>query len=196
VSIVQETLLQDFLGGAHAALEKARSGEVEPEKLSRETPELHVTHEQGDGTTKQMTLPASTINEFVHAFAGHEVNQSYGDFTSDFVITIPSQKLQPLSEADRTTLGNVRLYSEFVGTGERAPALMVPSELREKTESLFLKAGLKLASAGARTSPYEESNFEVTERESRDGKHKVAVFAFGWETFAELGKKLGVGIAK
>jgi|GEM_PF-6128964 len=193
MSIVQDVALKDFLGGAFAALEKAQSGEFKPEERPREIPEkTFITTTEG-GEEKERRIPATTITEYVNLFPGHEIVRDFGDFTSDFKITIPKPMLEKLPEPKRETMGKIILYSEFIATGERGPALLVPPELEEAANELFQKAGIKKTD---HWNPHDkQKNYSVTSVPMRDGG-EMKRFNFGFQSFKELGAKLGAGIVK
>ena len=176
MSFAQETVLRDFVGGARAALDKANAKEVEPEKRTRKVGQYNVT-------------------DYVSTFDGHEVTQNYGDFTSDFGIKIPAANLEKMSEEDRQLFAHVQLFSEFVATGERTPALIVPKELEAATAKLLQKVGL---SEEPGWSPYDNNKptYGVLPTQAKDDGKPLTMFTFRWDHFQELGNKLTVGIAR
>lgn len=190
MSFAQDIMLKDFLAGAASALQKAQSGEVPAEERVRDIPASTLAVEHADGRKEEVVMPAMQVKQFVHRCGLHDVAMEYGDFTSDFSITLSPEVLGKMTEADRAVLEKVSVYSEFIGTGERAPVLVVPAALQQQAEKWLQKAGMTFDAD--RNNPYAEGTYSIRQGHRSDGG-AVSVLHFGWDTFKHIGEALGTG---
>lgn len=190
-SHTQALALHDFLAGAMAVETASRDGSTTPARLENShaaTLRLKDGHRVEEWELEGETIP-------VYEFPNHQVTRVFGDFTSDFFIKPSAKLLARLPESERETMKDVLIYSAFVATGERVPALIVPEALRADVEALMQKMQLRPLPAEERTNPYDAAHYAV-ETDTRADGARIARFEFGWEALNKLSMNLNAGFSR
>ena len=172
-SFTQKVALRQFLAGAQPALVEM---DENPEKVTTSTRTVSI-----DLVGKPTSFEVKTYNFDNDT---HSVSTEFGDLTSDFIVK-PGKKwndeLKPLE--------GVMLFTDFVATGERVPALLVPDSMVELAEKLLQEAGLK---KNNNAGPYNE-NHEFMVFES--GRGNFTQLVIPWDDFRALAKTLSAGLS-
>lgn len=160
-------VLEELLDGVKGALKASYT--VKPDEVINERPSPN--------------FPEILIDDGrLHYVNGLRVFTHVGDMASDFSVTFSEDRLKQMSPKDREIFSHAGVMTEFVATGEREHAIIVPTALADTVQRSLEKKGLRLDARplqeGNASSPYsKEYDGDAFRREDitfKDGSAGVA----------------------